>query len=161
MIKDKNMQVHKSEQATFTEWWLLQTWAADWVGTFQGNSGTVSSSLHCIYIKKSQSQHETVFYVSTQKALWNLLFVLQCSFSFCYNHRDTPLDLIHPKPHGSSIFLTMLIDILMGPPLINTWIKTNYLLPHMTNAQKSALTSHSRSISTFCMTACVLVIYWE
>lgn len=76
---------------------------------------------------------------------------------------DTPLDLIHPKPHGSSTFLTMFIDILMGSPLINTWIKTNYLLPwpHVKNAQKSALSSHSRSISTFSMTPCVLVIYWE
>lgn len=64
-------------------------------------------------------------------------------------------------PHGSSTFLTTFIDILMGPPLINTWIKTNYLLswPHVKNAQKSALSSHSRSISTFSITPCVLVIY--
>lgn len=61
----------------------------------------------------------------------------------------TSLALIHPKPHGSSVFLTIFIDILMGPPLLNTRTKTSYLLVCVTDGQKPALTSDSRSISTF------------
>lgn len=61
----------------------------------------------------------------------------------------TPLALIHPKPHGFSIRLTIFIDTLMGPPLLNTRTKTSYSLACMTDGQKSALSRHSRSISTF------------
>lgn len=90
-----------------------------------------------------------------------LYFSIPSPFVTIIEDGDAPLDLVHPKPHASSIFLTMFIDILMGPPSVNTRTKTNNLLAYVTDAQKSALTSHSRSISTFYMTACVLVIYWE
>lgn len=155
--------LHKSEQVTFTEWWLLQTCPAGWVGTFQGNSGMDNSSLHCIYIKKSQPQHRLYFKSVSKKqcGTFCLYFSIPSPFVTIIEDGDTPLDLVHPKPHASSIFLTMFIDILMGPPSRNTRTKTNYLLVHVTDAHKSALTSHSRSISTFYMAACVLVIYWE
>lgn len=119
----------------------------------------------CIaFTSKSHDLNMKLYFKSVPKrhcGTFCLHFSIPSPFVTIIEDGDTPLDLIHPKPQGSSIFLTMFIDILMRPPLTNTRTKTNYLLAHVTDAQKSALTSHSRCISTLYMTACVAVIYWE
>lgn len=116
----------------------------------QRNTGTFSSSPHCNCIRKPQLLHKTTQKAGNRHFRTFCLYFSIASLSFTNTEDgDTPLALIHPKPHGSSTFLTIFIDILMGPPLLYRRTKRNYLLACVTDGQKSVLTSHSRSISTF------------
>lgn len=165
MIKNKRLSCTNLKESLL-RWWLLQTRAAGWIGTSQSKQGR-DSQLCSSPTSKSYdfNVHKTTlskFPKAGDRHFRTFCFYFSIAFLFTTNTEDgdTPLALIHPKPHGSSIFLTIFIDILMGPPLLNT--RTKKLLISLCDRWTEVCYNQPFQIHFhFYMTAYVVVIYWE
>lgn len=128
------------------------------VGTFQPKKGSATQRRSApLCIASTSKSHDLNMKLSVPKRRFRTLFVLQYSLSLHYSYRRWR--------HAAGCDPSKTTWALYIPNNIYWHFDGATLPKHLlacaTDGQKSALTSHSRSISTFYMTAYVVVIYWE